>query len=219
MPNSAKGFPGLGVCGGDSDHRRQANVPQRSRLPANLRDRVAVPCLPCGPLTSSHVRTSALRSGYGHGSNPRARASAPPVPHLHTGRLRHLQGDEDRRQVRKPPRARQSPVGYYTYRHVFHPAGVHEREVEALLICEGLEALLVPPDGRLDISGDEINVGERAGGKPTRSGHPESVPTPTGQASTVNLRLGITHPSWRFPLSVRPKSPRYPPRVEQLSGR
>lgn len=29
---------------------------------------------------------------------------------------------------------------------------------EALLNCEGLEALLVPSDGRLDISGDEINL-------------------------------------------------------------
>ena len=29
---------------------------------------------------------------------------------------------------------------------------------EALLTCEGLEALLVPSDGRLDISGDVINL-------------------------------------------------------------
>jgi hypothetical protein len=29
---------------------------------------------------------------------------------------------------------------------------------EALLDCEGLEALLVPRDGRLDIDGDLINV-------------------------------------------------------------
>ena len=30
--------------------------------------------------------------------------------------------------------------------------------VEALLTCDGLEALLVPSHGRLDIAGDEINV-------------------------------------------------------------
>ena len=35
---------------------------------------------------------------------------------------------------------------------------------EALLNCEGLEALLVPSDGRLDLDGDLINVGERGGG-------------------------------------------------------
>jgi hypothetical protein len=29
---------------------------------------------------------------------------------------------------------------------------------EALIRCEGLEALLVPADGRLDEGGDEINV-------------------------------------------------------------
>jgi hypothetical protein len=29
---------------------------------------------------------------------------------------------------------------------------------EVLLACEGIEALLVPSDGRLDINGDEINV-------------------------------------------------------------
>jgi hypothetical protein len=31
-------------------------------------------------------------------------------------------------------------------------------EAEALLNCEGLEALLVPSDGRLDLDGDEINA-------------------------------------------------------------
>jgi hypothetical protein len=35
---------------------------------------------------------------------------------------------------------------------------------EALLACEGLEALLVPTDGRLDIDGDEINMGDRGAG-------------------------------------------------------
>jgi hypothetical protein len=30
--------------------------------------------------------------------------------------------------------------------------------VEALLTCDGLEALLVPSDGRLDIAGDESNL-------------------------------------------------------------
>jgi hypothetical protein len=30
---------------------------------------------------------------------------------------------------------------------------------ESLLACEGLEALLVPSDGRLDLGGDKINVG------------------------------------------------------------
>ena len=29
---------------------------------------------------------------------------------------------------------------------------------EALLTCEGLEALLVPSDGRLDLGGNTINV-------------------------------------------------------------
>jgi hypothetical protein len=29
---------------------------------------------------------------------------------------------------------------------------------EALLTCEELEALQVPPDGRLDLDGDEINL-------------------------------------------------------------
>jgi hypothetical protein len=29
---------------------------------------------------------------------------------------------------------------------------------EALLDCDGVEALLVPSEGRLDIAGDEINV-------------------------------------------------------------
>ena len=32
---------------------------------------------------------------------------------------------------------------------------------EALLACEGLEALLVPNDGRLDIDGDDIKLGGR----------------------------------------------------------
>jgi hypothetical protein len=32
---------------------------------------------------------------------------------------------------------------------------------EALLTCERLEAMLVPSDGRLDINGDEINVGSQ----------------------------------------------------------
>ena len=70
---------------------------------------------------------------------------------------------------------------------------------EALLNCQGLETLLVPSDGRLDISGDVINVGDRAWGKPTRSGHPESAPTPTGQVSTVNLWPGVTTPVGDFP--------------------
>ena len=30
---------------------------------------------------------------------------------------------------------------------------------ESLVACEGLEALLVPSDGRLDLGGDKINVG------------------------------------------------------------
>jgi len=29
---------------------------------------------------------------------------------------------------------------------------------EALLACDGLEALLIPNEGRLDIAGDEINA-------------------------------------------------------------
>ena len=29
---------------------------------------------------------------------------------------------------------------------------------DALLNCEGLEALLVPPDGRLDLDGDVVNT-------------------------------------------------------------
>jgi hypothetical protein len=29
---------------------------------------------------------------------------------------------------------------------------------EALLACDGIEALLIPSDGRLDINGDKINV-------------------------------------------------------------
>jgi hypothetical protein len=30
---------------------------------------------------------------------------------------------------------------------------------EALIACQGIEALLVPSDGRLDFNGDDINVG------------------------------------------------------------